>query len=113
LIEDTIASDNQGTGIVVNPSAFAQATLSRITANNNFYGVVVGHGNATVANSVISNNSTTGLVNGGATWLAKTVISGSPTGVNVVSGTANSYGDNYLNNNTFPLNGSLTPVSMQ
>jgi hypothetical protein len=113
LIEDTIASDNQATGIVVNPSGInAKATLNRITANNNTSGVV-NIGNAMIANSVMSNNSNTGLQSsGGITWLAKTVISGNATGVNV-GGTVNSYGDNYINANTTPVVGSLTPVSTQ
>jgi hypothetical protein len=66
-----------------------------------------------IANSVMSNNSDTGLQNnGGATWLAKTVISGNATGV-YVGGTVMSYGDNYINDNTTPVSGSLTSVSMQ
>jgi hypothetical protein len=115
LIEDTIASDNVSTGIELNPTVGGvQATLNRITANNNFVGVSTGgNHNTTIANSVISNNSNTGLEgNIGVTWLAKTVISGNGTGV-FVNGTVKSYGDNYINNNTTPVNGSLTPVSTQ
>jgi HipA-like protein len=67
----------------------------------------------TIANSVMSNNSLSGLQNdNGVTWLAKTVISGNATGV-VVGGTVNSYGDNYIRDNTTPISGSLTPVSTQ
>jgi hypothetical protein len=114
LIEDTISSDNLQIGIVVNPTANnAQATLNRITANNNQLGVVTDIGNATIANSVMSNNSNSGLQNnGGMTWLAKSVVSGNTTGV-FVGAMVNSYGDNYINNNGTPVSGSLTSVSMQ
>jgi hypothetical protein len=116
LIEDTIASDNINIGIDVSPGgANAKTTLSRITANNNSYGVATNNSNdRTIANSVMSNNSVSGLTsNSGVTWLAKTVISGNPTGVNVSGGTVNSYGDNYIRDNTTPVSGSLTPVSTQ
>jgi hypothetical protein len=115
LIQKTVASDNLNNGIAVapNPGGSVKATLSRIRANNNGNGVVTTD-ETTIANSVISNNSNTGLESeGGATWLAKTVISGNATGVFVNTGTVNSYGDNYINDNGFPVNGSLTPVSTQ
>jgi hypothetical protein len=114
LIQDTIASDNQATGIGLIPiGGSANATLSRITANNNQFGVVINNNDTTIANSVLSNNSNTGLYSeGGVTWLAKTVISGNGTGV-FVGGTVKSYGDNYVNDNTTPVNGTLTPVGMQ
>jgi Right handed beta helix region len=59
LIEDTITSDNSGTGISVLPNVSdGKATLNRITANNNSYGVATGNlNNTTIANSVLSNNS--------------------------------------------------------
>jgi hypothetical protein len=71
LIEDTIASDNS-TGILVVPSTGSvKATLSRITANNNLFGVASTGNDTTIANSVMSNNSTSGLrCDGGVTWLA-------------------------------------------
>jgi hypothetical protein len=110
LIEDTIVSDNSAAGIVVQPSAAnVNATLSRITANNNFTGVA-DSGTTSIVNSVISNNSNTGLNNLGTTWLAKTMISGNGTGISV-GGIVKSYGDNYLNDNGTPVSGSLTPVS--
>jgi hypothetical protein len=59
----------------------------------------------------MSNNSQWGLAGGTATWLAKSVISGNGTGVDATFG--KSYGDNYLNDNTTPVLGSLTPVGMQ
>jgi hypothetical protein len=113
LIQDTIVSDNQISGIGVggagtNPTA----TLSRITANNNGAGVATS-GNTRIANSVLSNNGIGLAVSGGVTSLAKTVISGNATGVTALSGTVNSYGDNYIKDNTTPVSGSLTPVSMQ
>jgi hypothetical protein len=115
LIEDTIASDHETSGIIVNPSVSnAKATLSRITANNNQFGVVVVATNMTIANSVMSNNSVDGVVSdGGVIWLAKTVISGNSTGVFVSGGTIKSYGDNYINDNGTPVMGSLTPVATQ
>jgi hypothetical protein len=117
LIEDTIASDNSNAGILVFPaSGSVNATLSRITANNNSTGVNTNSNtNTTIANSVMSNNSTVGLQsNGGVTWLAKTVISGSMAGVNLTGGPVKSYGDNYINSNAIPVaGGSLTPVSTQ
>jgi hypothetical protein len=61
----------------------------------------------------MSNNSQWGLAGGTATWLAKSVISGNGTGVDATFGVVKSYGDNYLNDNTTPVLGSLTPVGMQ
>jgi hypothetical protein len=118
LIEDTVASDNSNVGILLSGNSVtnSQATLNRITANNNRLGVASGGFNMTIANSVISNNSDNGLQIGSNTaWLAKTVISGNATGVNttVGIGTVKSYGDNYLNDNGTPVSGSLSPVTTQ
>jgi hypothetical protein len=118
LFQDTIASDNALYGIVVgqNVGTTTKATLNRITTNNNLYGVsIVGNNNTTIANSVLSNNGGIGLNNsGGSVRLAKTVISGNGTGVVLDGGTVNSYGDNYISNNTNSVAfGSLTPVSTQ
>jgi hypothetical protein len=117
LVQDTIASDNLTTGIVILPTggAVAKVTLNRTTANNNSYGVNTYNANlTTIANSVMSNNSVYGLyAQGGTAYLAKSVISGSGAGVAVYA-TVLSYGDNYINDNTTPVfNGSLTPVGMQ
>jgi hypothetical protein len=113
LIEDTIASDNRADGILIAPRGGVNATLNRITANNNYVGVHISNKNTTIANSVMSNNSDAGLQCGGIAWLAKTVISGNGTGVYSRGGTVNSYGDNYINDNATSLVGSLTPVSTQ
>jgi hypothetical protein len=116
LVEDTIASDNGSGGIQLNPFAggSVKATLNRITANNNAFGVNNASGTVAITNSVLSNNGDNGLSNGpGVTSLAKTVISGNGVGVNIFSGTVNSYGDNYINDNSIPVSGTLTPVSMQ
>jgi hypothetical protein len=112
LVEDTIASDN-ATGISgADKASSVKATLNRITANNNFQFGVETSANTTITNSVLSNNGR-GLQNAFAvTWLAKTVISGNATGV-LVAGTVNSYGDNYIRDNTTPVTGSLTPVTTQ
>jgi hypothetical protein len=118
LVEDTIASDNAITGIGVfpgGPIGNVRATLNRITANNNQFGVANSGLDVTIANSVMSNNSVSGLESnfGSITWLAKSVISGNQTGV-TVGGTVISYGDNYINDNTTPvMSGSLSPVSTQ
>jgi hypothetical protein len=66
----------------------------------------------------LSNNGEVGLItlNGGVAWLAKTVISGNPSGVSFVQngGPVNSYGDNYIRDNGTPVSGgSLTPVTTQ
>jgi hypothetical protein len=114
LIEDTIASDNRTIGIALDPSGGPiKATLNRITANNNQFGVSM-NTVMTISNSVLSNNSETGLfcAAGGVALIAKTVISGNTTGVNA-SGTVKSYGDNYINDNGLPVSGSLIPVSTQ
>jgi hypothetical protein len=118
LVEDTVASDNGTGGIDLIPAApFAQATLNRITANRNQWGIGIA-GNAgsktMIANSVLSNNINIGLdVEAGTAWLAKTVISGNNAGVNVAGGKVNTYGDNYINDNDLPVNGSLTPLATQ
>jgi hypothetical protein len=112
LVEDTIASDNIAVGIEVSPAGGGgNATLNRITANNNANGVVRANGgNTTIANSVLSNNSAIGLdLQTSVTFLAKNVISGNATGVNVAA-TAYSYGDNYIIDNTIPVTGSLMSV---
>jgi hypothetical protein len=112
LIEDTIVSENPSAGI---SAGGTRATLNRITANNNSFGVFATGLSMTIANSVISNSLDTGLYDGSSTtvWLAKTVISGNPTGV-AAFGTVNSYGDNYIRDNGTPVaNGTLTSVGMQ
>jgi Periplasmic copper-binding protein (NosD) len=114
LIEDTIVSDNRADGILIAPrGGSVNATLNRITANNNLVGVHISNRNTTIANSVISNNADAGLQCACVAWLAKTVISGNQTGVYSRGATVNSYGDNYINDNPIPVLGSLTPVSTQ
>jgi hypothetical protein len=114
LIEDTIASDNISFGIYISPSGVnLKATLNRITTNNSSFGVSASGNETTIANSVMSNSGTGLQTAGGVTWLAKTVISGNATGVKVTAGTVKSYGDNYINDNTTPVVGSLTGVSTQ
>jgi hypothetical protein len=107
LIEDTIVSDNSITGIGIAPSGgTVKATLNRITANNNQFGVRTSD-YTTIANSVLSNNSFSGLKSevSGVTWLAKNVISGNNIGVSVFAGAVKSYGDNYIND---PVSGGGT-----
>jgi hypothetical protein len=120
LIEDTVTSDNT-VGIEFAPDIAAngsvKATLNRITANHNSDGVAIGNAtNATITSSVISNVATGNGVDCGTgclVWLSETVISGNAAGI-AVEGTVRSYGDNYINDNTIPVNGgSLTPVSTQ
>jgi Right handed beta helix region len=118
LVSDTIVSDNNGSGVYIQPSngvTTTPVTLSGITANNNAsYGVYVGNANVMIAHSVLSNNKDGLVGNGGATWLAKSVISGNSTdGVFVSGGPVNSYGDNDINGNTTDLSGTLTPASKQ
>jgi hypothetical protein len=98
LVQDTVVSDNEQNGISIAPSGTnANATLSRITANNNETGVVVSGGNTMIANSVISNNRNGLNVPGGVAILAKNVIStNNQIGLNVSGGTGNTYGDNYV-----------------
>jgi hypothetical protein len=122
FVEDTVVSDNRNTGILVTGTGDGvKATLNRITANHNSFGVVIASPNrlpeaksrATIANSVMSNNFVSGLQNdSGFAWLAKSVISGNMAGV-VVNATVFSYGDNYINDNMTPVIGSLTPVPTQ
>jgi hypothetical protein len=121
LIQDTIASDNSAIGIDINPqaNAFTSAILNRITANNNQFGVSAYGGLTTIANSVISNNTNTGVNTQGApignVALAKTVISGNKTGVAVGGGitAAFSYGDNYIADLILPQPSTLVLIPMQ
>jgi hypothetical protein len=119
LIENTIASDNSNIGIDISTlgGGALTATLSRITANNNTYGVslFVTQGTAMIEDSVLSNNSNSGLYNetdpGIVTWLARSAISGNSTGVDVILGAVDSYGNNAINGNTTDISGTLTPAS--
>jgi hypothetical protein len=113
LIEDTIVSDNPA-GILLT-GVNTHAMLNRITVNNGLeYGVNNTGFNMTIANSLISNISRNGIVNSsGNTFLSKTVISGSLAGVEVSAGTVKSYCDNYLDDNSSPVIGTLTPVTTQ
>jgi hypothetical protein len=123
LVSDTAASYNgiagQGTGININPvnAASTNATLNRITANNNQYGVAVAlSASVMIANSVMSNNGKSGLSmeSGGTAWLGTSAISNNGIGVWVNGGgTVNSYGNNQINGNTTDVSGSLTRVSPQ
>jgi hypothetical protein len=74
--------------------ATVNATLNRITSNNN-------------------SNIGVAMQQNGTTWLAKSVITGNGTGVALLAGTVNSYGDNYIRNNQTPVSGTLTPVTTQ
>jgi hypothetical protein len=103
LIEDTIASDNENSGIYLIPvGAAGKTTLSRITSSNNFDGVLSSAGTTTIANSVLSNNNVNGLVCDGICWLARTVISNNANGIFIGGATVNSYGDNYIRGNVRP-----------
>jgi hypothetical protein len=116
FIEDTVSSESSNNAIVVSArnNGSIKATLNRIAAINSAVGVSNLNSVVTVANSAISNNSIGGIfISGGTTSLAKTVISGNGTGVYMLGGTVKTYGDNYLNDNTTPVMGSLTPVGMQ
>jgi hypothetical protein len=116
LVEDTIVKDNTN-GVTFVPNSSVKATLNRITANNNTTGVIlfICDSVVTIANSTMSNNNTgvRELGGGSGIFLAKNVISGNGVGVVVNGGTAKSYGDNYINNNTTPVTGTLTSVGMQ
>jgi Right handed beta helix region len=99
-IEDTVSSEHSNAGILVSPNGgTVKTTLNRITANKNFIGVFTGGStDTTIANSVMSNNSNSGLNSNDLTWLAKNVISGNGIGV-AVGLRVNSYGDNYIQDN--------------
>jgi hypothetical protein len=116
LIEDTVASDNAQTGILIAPTGSnPKATLNRITANNNSLGVsCAGNSQTIIANSVISNNNI-GLQNHTHGWLAKTVISGNTIGVNIAGlGPVISYGDNYIGfDNGTAVQGILSSATTQ
>jgi hypothetical protein len=115
LIKDTVALDNLTTGITVQARGINTVTiLNGITANNNGSGVATATFTA-ISNSVISNNTNTGLyTNGlatlGVATLAKTVISGNNAPVSIGDlGQVNSYGDNYIDGAVY--NTVLTPVT--
>jgi Periplasmic copper-binding protein (NosD) len=100
-------------GIFISPVGGVLATLNRVTANNNAFGVAtVGNHDTTLANSIISNNGAGVYSEVGVAWLAKTVISGNGTGV-VANGTVNSYRDNYIRDNGTPVSGTITGVSTE
>jgi hypothetical protein len=118
LIENTIASDNANSGIDIETinTGTLDATISRTTANNNAYGVMAFlQGTMMIKDSVLANNSNSGLFNetnpGIVTWLARSAISGNSTGVNIILGTVNSYRDNYINGNTTDISGTLGSAS--
>jgi len=112
LVSDTVTSDNGATGIFVeetNGVATTPATLNRVTANNNNYGVTLNGGYLMIANSVMSNNSSVGLQSdSGTAWLGTSAISGNTGGVNVSGGTINSYGNNAINGNMSDISGMTT-----
>jgi hypothetical protein len=114
LVSNTIVSANS-IGILVQASGIT-GVISKVTANNNFDGIVVGWSPIMIANSVLSNNIYTGLGTeiGAIVRLAQSVISGNGTGVALGGGTVYSYHDNYIDGNTNGVTGgSLTTSSMQ
>jgi hypothetical protein len=123
LVSDTVASDNggfvgEGTGININPAGntSTNATLNRITANNNTFGVSISlSASVMIANSVMSNNGNSGLIiqSGSTAWLGTSAISNNGIGVWVNGGTLNSYGNNQINGNTTDVSGTWTRVSTQ
>jgi len=61
-----------------------------------------------VKNSILANNSRSGLNNTGTTWLAGSAIYGNGTGVNIGGGTVVSFGDNdFANNGTDVFGGTM------
>jgi len=117
IIADSILSDNGGYGIFIqmlNGGPITQpAEVNKVTLTNNGTGIFVGYTAVIISNSEIANNNTgVSTELGAGVRLAKDVIFGNTTGVNLSGGTVYSYGDNYIDLNTTDITGgSLTSVS--
>ena len=82
-VSNTIASNNSGTGVLVKPTGSAVVTglLSKVTANNDFGGIVVDGElttgaslNVTIADSAASNNAFDGIDTGSSSGQAATTV---------------------------------------
>jgi hypothetical protein len=113
LVSDTVASDDDTSGIFLGAQSSSTATLNRVTASDNGIGVTTDGGHVVIANSVLSNNTTAGLdALSHAAYLAKSVVAGNGIGVLINHGaTVHSYEDNYINTNGTDVSGTLTKVS--
>jgi hypothetical protein len=82
-VSNTIASNNHGYGILVQPTGSAVVTgvLSKVTANNNFNGILVNTNfttgpslNVTIVDSEASNNGNLGVEGFSASGIAATAV---------------------------------------
>jgi len=108
LAVNNVRSTNNGQGVSLSPNTNATITNSVLSDNTN---AGIDNEGANVfadGNAIGSNNN--GVNNGGgATWLSNNHVSWNTTNaVNVAAGTVNTYGTNQLNGNVA---GSLTPAS--
>jgi hypothetical protein len=121
LIADTVVSDNSLHGIFVNPQppGSASGTVDHVLAHNNkLSGVcdcpfLTGVGANVTVIETIASNSITGAgfaVLNGFLQLAHSTAILNHVGVNVVAGTAISFGDNHINENDTNVSGILTEV---
>ncbi len=117
-LNDVRSINNSGYGARVDATASAAGiwvTGEKVQLSGNqtvgITGVATGTNpmNVMIANSVVSNNGTTGIVTAGSGIIFRvgnTTITGNATGVTAASGAVNSYGDNRLDGNTN--NGAFT-----
>lgn len=126
LIEDTVVSSNKpgtdtvGIAVWADGVTPANGTIRRVSVTNNAAGMRLVASNATVTDSVFSNNSGDGILLGTSArqkvdlWVERSVFSNNPRGVRLFGNTrAFSSGDNFFVNNGRDVYGALTPITKQ
>ncbi|MGA7383328.1 MAG: right-handed parallel beta-helix repeat-containing protein [Methylocella sp.] len=117
-VSNTIVSNIKSPGIEVvsTNSAAVSGVLSKVTTNNDSFGILVSGGGITlnVVDSVASYNNTTGLEADSTAVLrvARSVVTGNGTGVAASGGTIFSYGDNGIDGNANDNISALTPLAL-
>jgi Right handed beta helix region len=116
VVVDNVVITTNSIGIAVTPTASANVAVRQSTIINNNTGINVQpsgstHGGATVENSTIDFNATSGVVVNGSTSafvLSSDVISGNGTGATVTAGTGYTLKNNTIAGNTTDISGTLT-----
>ncbi len=123
VISDSIFADNAYTGIYATPSGGTlHGTVTRVAATTNHHGMQAVSAGAPVtvfANQVnASENSNVGFVTSGAAsnlYLTRSMAANNAIGVSILGGTAFTYSDNAINNNSSNdvSGGSLSAVNLK
>ena len=108
LSAQNVTITSSGDGLVA--SSGAKVSIDSCILSGNYIAVQV-YGDAGIANSTISDNTTGVSVSSGAARLTRNTITRNGTGISVVGGSAYSTGDNLVDGNATDLSGTISPAT--